>query len=60
MPKLPSYRNQLIDCSTNQLTGFYMMASLAFNKLNPFHNDAPVLYSMLLWGMEMDHCQGMG
>ena len=32
MPVLPSYRNQLIRKS-NQLTGFYMRATLAFNEL---------------------------
>ena len=30
MPVLPSYRNQLID-----MTGFYMRATLAFNRLIP-------------------------
>ena len=33
MPKLPSYRKQPIDLLGNQLTGFYMMATLAFNEL---------------------------
>ena len=40
MPKLPSYRNQCIEicnaveiCRANQLTDFYMMATLAFNEL---------------------------
>ena len=32
MPVLPSYRNQSI-CFANQLTGFYMSATLAFNGL---------------------------
>ena len=32
MSVLPSYRNQLI-CCTNQLTGFYMKATLTFNSL---------------------------
>ena len=34
MPKLPSYRNHQLICRANQLTGFYMMATLAFNDLN--------------------------
>ena len=33
MPALPSYRNQSIDLSANQFTGFYMRATLAFNGL---------------------------
>ena len=33
MPKLPWYRNQLLIFRTNQLTGFYKMAILAFNGL---------------------------
>ena len=41
MPVLPPYRNQSIDfhsksieiCTANQLTGFYMRATLAFNGL---------------------------
>ena len=32
-PKLPSYRNHLIDLRANQLTGFHMMATLVFNEL---------------------------
>ena len=35
MPALPSYRNQSIDLSANQFTGFYMRATLAFNGLRP-------------------------
>ena len=31
--KLPSYRNQSNDLQSNQLTGFFMMATLAFNEL---------------------------
>ena len=31
MPVLPSYRNQSLICIANQLTGFYMRATLAFN-----------------------------
>ena len=31
--ELPSYRNQSIDLLCHQLTGFYMMANLAFNEL---------------------------
>ena len=34
MPVVPSYRNQSIDiCTANQLTGFNMRATLAFNGL---------------------------
>ena len=33
MPVLPSYRNQSI-WTVNQLTGFYIRATLAFNKFN--------------------------
>ena len=33
MPAFPSYRNQSIDLSANQFTGFYMRATLAFNGL---------------------------
>ena len=33
MPALLSYRNQSIDWSANQLTGFYMGVTLAFNGL---------------------------
>ena len=33
MPVLPSYRNQPIDLLCNQLTGFYMRETLAFNGL---------------------------
>ena len=33
MPVLPSYRNQSIDLLANQLTGFYMRATLAFIRL---------------------------
>ena len=33
MPKLPSYRNKSLICRANQLTGFYMLAILAFNEL---------------------------
>ena len=32
MPVLPSYRNQSI-CCANQMTGFYIRATLAFNGL---------------------------
>ena len=32
-PKLSSYNNQSIEA--NQLTGFHMMATLAFNELRP-------------------------
>ena len=31
--KLSSYRKQSVICSANQLTGFYMKATLAFNEL---------------------------
>ena len=34
MPVLPLHRNQSVDCSANQLTGFYMRATLAFNEFN--------------------------
>ena len=34
MSVLPSYRNQSIDLLANQLTGFYMRATLTFNGLN--------------------------
>ena len=37
MPVLPSYRSQSIDqikCIANQLTGFYMRATLTFNMLS--------------------------
>ena len=36
MPVLPSYRNQSTDllCCANQLTGFFMRATLAFNGLS--------------------------
>ena len=33
MPVLPSYRNQSIDLQANQLTGFFMKATLALNGL---------------------------
>ena len=33
MPVLLSYRDQLIDLHSNQLTGFYMRATLAFTEL---------------------------
>ena len=33
MPVLPSYSNQSIICCANQLTGFYMRATLALNGL---------------------------
>ena len=33
MPVLPTYRNQSIDLLANQLTGFYMRATLALNGL---------------------------
>ena len=36
--KLLSYRNQSIDCTANQLTGFYKMTALAFNELMKLKN----------------------
>ena len=36
MPKLLSYKTSQLICSTNQLTDFYMMATLAFDKLVKF------------------------
>ena len=33
MLKLPSYRNSQLICIANQLTVFYMMATLAFNEV---------------------------
>ena len=36
MPVLPSYRNQSVDLLANQLTGFYMRATLALNGLKKF------------------------
>ena len=33
MPVLSLYRNQSIDFSANQLAGFYLTATLAFNEL---------------------------
>ena len=38
-PKLPLYRNHSIDLlgKLNQLAGFYMMATLAFNELRNLH-----------------------
>ena len=48
MPVLPSYRNQSIEliCSANQLTGFYMRATLAFNGLI---NLMQVSFRLLVW-----------
>ena len=44
MPALPSYRNQSIDlqliCTANQLTGFFMSATLALNGLNGGKNES--------------------
>ena len=33
MPVLPTYRNQSIDLLRKSLTGFYIRATLAFNRL---------------------------
>ena len=48
--------HQIEICRTNQLTGLYMMATLAFNKLikviNPFQANVLYLYSLKKLGNE--------
>ena len=41
MPVLPSYRNQSIICTANQLTDFYMTETLAFNGLRSTFGEDP-------------------
>ena len=41
--KLPSYRNQSID----QLTGFYLVATLTFKELNKFSNFLKISTKMI-------------
>ena len=48
--KLPSYRNQSIDCPANQLTGFYIIA--------PFLAYIPILYftkRQKIWRIKWEH-----
>ena len=51
MPVLPIYRNQLIDlhmiCTANQLTGFYMRVTPAFDVLTKLSDW--FLYKMQHW-----------
>ena len=49
MPVLPSYRNQPIDLCANQLNGFYMRATLAFNGLNDLLTSLVGDYSSFAW-----------
>ena len=41
----PSYRKQSVDCSANQLTGFYMMGTLVVRRLKP--NVVPLVFTSI-------------
>ena len=48
MPLLPSIETSQLICSANLLTGFYMRATLAFNRLNAYLIDEPSLKLIFL------------
>ena len=45
MSLLPSYRDQQSICCANQLTGFYMRVTMAFNGLKRIVHDALTCYT---------------